>query len=520
MTKNQEIILNILKALDAICRRHDIEYFATGGTALGAIRHGGFIPWDDDVDLGMTRPMWDRFKEVVNDELPEGLVMVDRFGYPDYLNPIARIFDARTTSIHRRALADGCPKGQFIEIFLHDPVPADRLPQHKRAFLLFCELLTPYQAVFYEKYCFKKGVKDDELEILKEYYKLKEQVAERGLDPVLDELEKEFSEFDRSESDYLLLDWGTNTLYYPIENFDGIRYEKFEDMEVPVPKRACDNLRIDYGNRWMYLPPAHQRRSHPGVLDNDVPWTVYMDIINQRIDPEETRRMRLSQKEIQLKALPERVNRDKAAFDIKMRFAQALDLETGGLAEMYKNGEYRAIAERFKGYIDLKKTVGAYTYSKDIRPERRQLIASALLMEGMTDEAECVLGMDRSDRLTGEDSSIVSDIIRLREAGTLYFDGLYDEAANMLSGVSEEMRHSLPYRMSATRLATVRGEYAADAEALRKEHPDDLEIAKIYADALMLKGGSAEAERIYSLVASESNNGMDVIDIKKKAGRK
>ena len=69
--------LDVLDVVDGICRKHGIKYFADWGTLLGAVRHGGFVPWDDDLDIAMLRPDYKRFREVADDELPQGFVIHD-----------------------------------------------------------------------------------------------------------------------------------------------------------------------------------------------------------------------------------------------------------------------------------------------------------------------------------------------------------------------------------------------------------------------------------------------------------
>ena len=62
--------LGILEEIDRICRKHDISYWLDGGSLLGAVRHGGFIPWDDDIDIAMSLADLERFKSVAPKELP------------------------------------------------------------------------------------------------------------------------------------------------------------------------------------------------------------------------------------------------------------------------------------------------------------------------------------------------------------------------------------------------------------------------------------------------------------------
>ena len=72
--------LSVLSVIDQICDKHGINYFAEWGTLLGAVRHGGFVPWDDDLDIGMLREDYERFRKIAQDELPEG------FGIQDFRN--------------------------------------------------------------------------------------------------------------------------------------------------------------------------------------------------------------------------------------------------------------------------------------------------------------------------------------------------------------------------------------------------------------------------------------------------
>ncbi len=112
--------MDIMREIDRICRKHNLTYFLAYGTLLGAVRHKGFIPWDEDMDIMMPREDYEQFLKVALDELPPHL-MIDSYPQnPRYFNPFAKVRN-RNTLFAIRALQnyDG-PQGLWIDIFPMD----------------------------------------------------------------------------------------------------------------------------------------------------------------------------------------------------------------------------------------------------------------------------------------------------------------------------------------------------------------------------------------------------------------
>lgn len=120
-----DAILDVYKVFAEICERHDLRYCADCGTALGAVRHHGFIPWDDDMDIQMPRPDYEKFVEIVKNELPVGLAWLDRFNCSDYDNAFGKLIVTDCTVVDRVAKESGLGLGQgiFIDIFPMDGYP-------------------------------------------------------------------------------------------------------------------------------------------------------------------------------------------------------------------------------------------------------------------------------------------------------------------------------------------------------------------------------------------------------------
>lgn len=132
LTRVHEANLRILKEIDRICRKYKIHYVLDAGTLLGAVRHKGFIPWDDDADVAFTRPNYDAFMKVVKRELPEGMTLLtpgsfrNGTGFYDFTSRIV---------LDRSQMHEDTPEMQYYEGKLNhlwvDLFTIDVLPENK-----------------------------------------------------------------------------------------------------------------------------------------------------------------------------------------------------------------------------------------------------------------------------------------------------------------------------------------------------------------------------------------------------
>lgn len=115
--------LEMLLEVDRICQKHSITYYLIGGSALGAVRHGGFIPWDDDVDIALPRPDYLRFLEVCSFELRDAYYLQTYKTQPHFPFPYAKINCHNTTFIEPGLEKLKIHHGIFIDVFPLDGVP-------------------------------------------------------------------------------------------------------------------------------------------------------------------------------------------------------------------------------------------------------------------------------------------------------------------------------------------------------------------------------------------------------------
>ena len=254
--------LEILKVVHHFCVENDIKYSLAYGTLIGAIRHKGFIPWDDDLDIMMTRPDYEKF---CNTFKADGFEVISRENRKDCLLSFARVCDTRKTAIKTmepwiRNLGN---LGVWIDIFPIDSVPDDFDSFHK----LFVVI---------------KDLYDKEI---KKRKALRPFTKERPLNYNINTLKKKFfSLFSKKPEDLIdkkdnmvkAIPFGSThhmsqtacldqEIHFDADIMDGYHLETFEDSKFYVIDKYDEFLRIAYGN-YMELPPEDQRKPQQNYI--------------------------------------------------------------------------------------------------------------------------------------------------------------------------------------------------------------------------------------------------------------
>ena len=246
--------LEVLMEIDRVCRLHDITYYADWGTLLGAVRHGGFVPWDDDLDIVMKRADYQRFMEAARFDMEEGFDVQTFRNQPDFWLFMGKVVNKKHFCFEKAHLRrfHNFPYIACVDIFVLDYVYKDPLKEEERKTI--CKYMLGIADGIVEGQI--KG--EDREWHLQRLEQMTGQHYERITDPVAmgrylyGEVEKRFAEAPEQESDHLvqMFPWGLKEAphYYPKEYYREPVYLPFEYTTMPVPPLYDKMLRERYGD--------------------------------------------------------------------------------------------------------------------------------------------------------------------------------------------------------------------------------------------------------------------------------
>lgn len=265
------VLLDMLNEVVCICEKYDIKWFADGGTLLGAVRHGGFIPWDDDVDVRMLRPDYDKFVEVAQKELKHPYFFQTENTDPGSLRCHAQIRNSETAGI-LIGEADGnytFNQGIFLDIFPWDSINDDEELVNQQVAEMR-EIISTlrhrrYFSIIYWKYK-RRNVIAWLFNCVKAWWirTFRELPDDWDADyekiyPIITRYEK----LNTKNVGNLSILGQKNRWHCLREYYDGVTYMPFEMLQVPVPVEYDKVLTAQYGD---WRKPQQVPSTHGNVI--------------------------------------------------------------------------------------------------------------------------------------------------------------------------------------------------------------------------------------------------------------
>lgn len=257
-------LLEILKVFDAFCRKHNLKYSISGGTLLGAVRHGGFIPWDDDIDVMMIRSEYDKFIELSQKEMDNGYEVMSLHTHPGYCLRFAKLIDKNTTLIEFEK--NPYLLGAYVDIF-----PMDGIPNDEKVYRNQAKRFNRYWKAVYHWYTSRgnKGLRFIAKKAVARFWSTSEYDAVLKADKIA--LEHTFE--DTRDVTY----WGGyygHRDVYERSIYERYKTIEFEGMNVMCVEKVEYYLTRLFGD-YMKLPPKEKQVTHHycHFLDLNRRWT-------------------------------------------------------------------------------------------------------------------------------------------------------------------------------------------------------------------------------------------------------
>jgi lipopolysaccharide cholinephosphotransferase len=234
LEKAKKVMLNILLDFDRICIKHDLTYWLDFGTLLGAVRHEGFIPWDDDLDVSMPRDDYNKFLKIAKKELDSKYFLQNKNTDKNIFIHFSKIRDKNSLYVEKHEVNQNIKyhQGIYIDIFPVNYIKPSITSRISYDFIKKCIKL------FSNRYISIDKLSNPLIVFLNLYHNSKNTYVVRGPEMMTNEL--------KIHKEYL----------FPLTK------QQFEGHKFNAPKDLDKYLRLFYGDDYMTLPPKSKRKTH------------------------------------------------------------------------------------------------------------------------------------------------------------------------------------------------------------------------------------------------------------------
>ena len=272
MNRIQQHILDIFKEFKSVCEKYNLRYFAIGGTCIGAVRHQGFIPWDDDLDVAMPYEDYEQFRKIAKTELKSKYKIQDYNEIKSYTKLHLKLYDSNTTLIEKEAIGH---TDRYAGIFM------DIMPIYG-----FCSSeetsykVLKYRAMLLMNIRIRNQLRDEN-GIIKEavWILLCPLRTIKPFNYYSKKIEKNLSKYKFGQYNTVIFGWRNynGRILFPYSYFGDYSLVKFEDTEIRIPINYDKYLKQEFGD-YLSIPPKEKRVSvhNIEILDYEKPYTSYI----------------------------------------------------------------------------------------------------------------------------------------------------------------------------------------------------------------------------------------------------
>ena len=523
MTEKQKYLLKLFREVDEICREHNLRYVLAGGSLIGALRHEGFVPWDDDVDLYMPRPDWEKFTEICKTELPPDREIQCSEMDRNYTNSFPRYASTNTCAIHKSQIIGKDCGGEIIDILTLDPVPADDKEYEKyRTHMMIYSDLINISVGYSDRWEIPASMY---LKYLLSYIFL-------GKKRTLAKLEKIMFSYNEEECDRYAMRWGGCPFLFDKDMMFPVKEGNFEGQKAMIPNKCSDYLIWHYGDEWAYMPPHDKREGHVAVCVDDLPYQELREEYMPKINKGRLRWDCIFRKFYNMRIAKKSHKVRQEGLAMKAR-AVALDLqgaidESGlKISELVENRAFRKLSALFGSYyknqlsadfIGREDYTNIYAFYHPTLVEIPDDVFYAAMLtlfytERVSKAYRIMQVRQQLDHLSPEMEGLKEDIELFRKAADHYEFHRIKEAEQIVNELLKKYPgHPGFMKFKCRFLMENAGENRIEAERFLdkalKLFPEDGYFLKYKADIFWMDGEVQKAAELYLQVKEKTTNGI------------